>query len=88
MVIYKCNRCKKEIAPVHSRNQKYDIYRNRLYNAVSDEPDFINGNELIHLCPECTKAFDKFLEGEEVKSHVIPNETLIGPMGGLHYADV
>lgn len=64
MLICKCNRCNKEIAPVNHRNQKYDIYRNNMFTPV--ERDFAGGEEVIHLCPECTEAFDKFLDGGKV----------------------
>lgn len=77
MIIYKCDRCKKEI---HSDTQKYDIY----------------SDERIHLCPKCTEAFEKFLDGEEIKPYLFGNhiesvavdDVLIGPMGGFKDANV
>lgn len=84
MIVYKCNRCKKEVDP---SLQKYDIYKKSCSFINMSEPISCS-DEIVHLCPECTAAFDKFLEGEEVKSNIISNETLIGPMGGFHYADV
>lgn len=65
MIIFKCNRCKKELTFMDYKNQKYDIFRNRLYN--TSDSNSIEGEETLHLCPECTEAFDKFLEGGDIK---------------------
>ena len=59
MIVYKCDRCKKEIMP---GLQKYDIYRKCCSFINMSEP-ISCGDEIVHLCPECTEAFDKFLEG-------------------------
>ena len=59
MIIYKCDRCKKEIEPEF---QKYDIYRK--YSSFINMSESISSSDIVvHLCTECTEAFDKFLEG-------------------------
>ena len=65
MIVYKCDRCKKDIAP---GTQKYNIYKEygRFKNIEI-------GEEIVHLCPECTEAFDKFLEGGDINVNFSTN---------------
>ena len=56
MIIYKCDRCKKEITPGF---QKYNIYRNHRY-FINISESLTANDEIVHLCTECTEAFDKF----------------------------
>lgn len=76
MIIYKCDRCKKEILNridtyvydkatdlVKSYYPTYEIYR-RNCSSCSYE------SEVIHLCKDCESLFNDFLDGKEVKPFI------------------
>ena len=72
MIVYKCDRCGKCVNP---SIQKYNIYKT--YFSFMNVSESTNANdEVVHLCPECTKAFEVFLEGYFVNTDE--------PIGGFH----